>query len=588
LTQVFREILHSPAEYIVPPPQSPSESQRAAIEAELGPVLVLAGPGAGKTYCLIERIRFLVEKREIDPSRICAFTFTNKAAGEISSRLEKFLGPGAEAIKRGTLHSFCSEVLRELGIEIGLEPGFGIADEEYQIRALRRVGDFRKWPGGTLKRFTAMRFKSEAITGDDVKFYRDYQSFLQKRNMLDFDQLILRTADLLRVREVAEKLRARWDCVLVDEFQDLNRAQYSIIRSLASGHRNVFAVGDDEQSIYSWAGADPKVFTEYMNDFEVKTRAQLGENRRCPCEVISLSRKLVDGNTPIFADRKYGESSRSSSFPILAHSFDNESDELAWIIDDLRRDREESGLSWGEYALLYRTHDIGYNAEAGFLREGLPCRMAQGRALADDPVVSYLVAALRVISAPDDPVHRERFLQVVLPRALFDGARAKADEGRTALIRYLDSMARSLPKDHGDRRKIRRSFVALQNLEALAASHASIDALVDELLSQRVGEYRTVLEENHRGRAALDRGAGGRPRPHRLDRSQPLGPALRHAPAGRRPARSRGRCGGAEAGLDRRGPLRCPRYAGGELRPGRERDSEGRRLAQPAVRAFAP
>ena len=480
-----------------PAPHTASPSQKSAIEAEPGPVLVLAGPGAGKTFCLIERIRFLVEQRGVDPARICAFTFTNKAAGEISSRLERYLGAAADTIKRGTLHSFCSEVLREFGTEAGLEPGFGIADEEYQVRALRRVGDFRKWPTGTLKRFTAMRFKSDPISGDDVKFYRDYQNFLAKRNMLDFDQLILRTGDVMRVQHVAEKLRARWDCVLVDEFQDLNRAQYTIIKSLAWTHRNVFAVGDDEQSIYSWAGADPKVFTDYMNDFEVKTRAQLGENRRCPREVISLSRKLVAGNTPIFSDRKYGESDRSSDFPIVAHSFDNENDELAWLISDLRRDQESSGLSWGEYALLYRTHDIGYNAEAGFLREGVPCRMAQGRALADDPVVSYLVAALRVISAPDDPVHRERFLQVVLPRALFDGARAKADEGRTALIRYLDSMARSLPKDHGDRRKIRRSFVALQNLEALASSHASLSDLVDELLSQRVGEYKSILEENH-------------------------------------------------------------------------------------------
>jgi DNA helicase-2/ATP-dependent DNA helicase PcrA len=496
LTHVLRET-SPPAPYSAPAPHSASPSQKAAIEAELGPVLVLAGPGAGKTFCLIERIRFLVERREINPSRICAFTFTNKAAGEISSRLERYLGAAAERIKRGTLHSFCSEVLREFGTEVGLEPGFGIADEEYQVRALRRVGDFRKWPTGTLKRFTAMRFKSDAISGDDVKFYRDYQSFLAKRNMLDFDQLILRTGDVLRVPHVAEKLRSRWDCVLVDEFQDLNRAQYAIIRSLASEHRNIFAVGDDEQSIYSWAGADPKVFRDYMNDFEVRTRAQLGENRRCPREVISLSRKLVAGNTPIFSDRKHGESDRSSDFPIVAHSFDSEIDELSWIIADLRRDQQSSGLSWGEYALLYRTHDIGYNAEAGFLREGVPCRMAQGRALADDPVVSYLVAALRVISDPQDPVHRERFLQVVLPRALFDGARAKADEGRTALIRYLDSMARSLPRDHGDRRKIRRSFVALQNLEALASSHSSLADLVDELLSQRVGEYKSILEENH-------------------------------------------------------------------------------------------
>lgn len=497
MTQVFREITASPAAYSSGTPHTASPSQRTAIEAEPGPVLVLAGPGAGKTFCLIERIRFLVEQRAIDPGRICAFTFTNKAAGEISSRLEKYIGPNADRIKRGTLHSFCAELLREYGTAIGLEPGFGIADEEYQIRALRRVGDYRKWPGGALKRFTAMRFKAEPITGNDVKVYRDYQDFLKNRNMLDFDQLILRTADLMREESVAREVRTRWDAILVDEFQDLNRTQYSIIRALALDHRNVFAVGDDEQSIYSWAGADPEVFRLYSNDFQITTRAQLGENRRCPIEVVSLSRKLVSSNTPIFSDRKHGESERSSPFPILAHAFDSEADELAWIISDLTRDREESGLSWGQYALLYRTHEIGYNAEAGFLSRGVPCRMAQGRALADDPVVSYLIAALRVISAPDDPVHQERFLQVVLPRALFDSAQAKADEGSTPLLRYLAGIARTLPRDHGDRKKIKRAQYALGNLAALGASHRNISDLVDELLSQRVGEYRTVLEENH-------------------------------------------------------------------------------------------
>ncbi len=497
MPQATREESPSPVVYSANPPHSASDSQRTAIEADLGPVLVLAGPGAGKTFCLIERIRFLVEKKGIDPARICAFTFTNKAAGEISSRLEKFLGTSADQIKRGTLHSFCAEVLREFGTSIGLEPGFGIADEDYQIRALRRIGDYRKWPGGALKRFTAMRFKGDAITGQDVMVYQDYQSFLKKRNMLDFDMLILKTNELMRVESVADELRSRWDSVLVDEFQDLNRIQYAIIKALAAKHRNIFAVGDDEQSIYSWAGADPEVFVLYSNNFEVSKRAQLGENRRCPQEVVALSRKLVAANTPIFADRKHGESDRTSPFPIVAHAFDTESEELAWIIDDLRRDREANGLDWGDYALLYRTHEIGYNAEAGFLSSGVPCRMAQGRALADDPVVSYLVAALRVISAPEDPVHQERFLQVVLPRALFDGARAKADEGSTPLLRYIERMARALPKEDGDRRKIMRGFYALRNLAALGSTHTRITDLVDELLSQRVGEYRTVLEENH-------------------------------------------------------------------------------------------
>ena len=123
MTQVVRETSLSQIPYSPVAPHVASDSQRAAIEAELGPVLVLAGPGAGKTFCLIERIRFLVEMRDIDPSRICAFTFTNKAAGEISSRLEKYLGPNADRIKRGTLHSFCAELLREFCVDVGSRAG---------------------------------------------------------------------------------------------------------------------------------------------------------------------------------------------------------------------------------------------------------------------------------------------------------------------------------------------------------------------------------------------------------------------------------------------------------------------------------
>ena len=357
---------------------------------------------------------------------------------------------------------------------MGLEPGFGIADEEYQIRALRRIGDFRKWPTGALKRFTALRFKGDELTGNDVKVYHDYQDFMQRRNMLDFDMLILKTASLMRIEAVRNRVASKWDCVLVDEFQDLNRVQYSIIKSLASSHGNIFAVGDDEQSIYSWAGADPRVFTIFLNNFALTAKAELGENRRCPREVVALARKFVNANTPIFADRRHGESDRNSPFPIVAHGFETEVDELAWIIDDMRRDREEHARTWGDYALLYRTHEIGYNAEAGFLGAGVPCRMAQGRALADDPVVSYLIAALRVIADPDDPVHQERFLQVVLPRALFDGARAKADEQSTPVLDYINRMARALPREDGDRRKMVRGFYAFEESRS-PRSHSRFD-----------------------------------------------------------------------------------------------------------------
>ncbi|MDO8501575.1 MAG: UvrD-helicase domain-containing protein [Gemmatimonadaceae bacterium] len=481
----------------VPAPHTASDSQRSAIEAEPGPLLVLAGPGAGKTFCLIERIRFLVEERGFDPARICAFTFTNKAAGEISSRLERFLGDHAQRIKRGTIHALCAELLREFVTDAGLQPGFGIADEAYQLLVLRRVEGYRKWHRTTLTRFAAHRFRSDSLRANDRAVYDAYRDFLERRNLVDFDMLVLKTAELLHNDAIAETVRSRWDCILVDEFQDLNTVQYSIIRALGTGHRNVFAVGDDEQSIYSWAGADPRVFVSFVNDFGVSTKAQLGENRRCPREVVSLARRLLTANTPIFTDRRHAEADHDSAHPVTALSFTTGDEEIAWIIDDIRRDRDEHGLEWGDFALLYRTHEIGYATEAGFLTAGVPCRMAQGRALADDPVVAYVIGALRVIADPNDPIHQENFLQVVLPRPLFDDARAKAEESKQMLLPYLEEMARGMAKEHGDRRKIWRGFYALKNLAALGLRHDHISALVDELLSQRVGEYRTVLEENH-------------------------------------------------------------------------------------------
>lgn len=478
-------------------PHVPSQSQRDAIEAPPQPVLVLAGPGAGKTFCLIERIRFLVEQHGFESERICVFTFTNKAAGEIASRLERQLGARAERVKRGTIHAFCAELLREFGAHVGLEPGFGIADDEYQLSVLRRLEGYRRWHGTVLSRFSAYRFRGDALRPNDAALYLHYQEFLVKRNLLDFDMLVLKTAELLRNASVGATVRGRWDCVLVDEFQDLNPVQYSIIRELAREHRNVFAVGDDEQSIYSWAGADPQVFKDFANDFNVGTTAQLGENRRCSREIVALSRRLVNINTPIFADRRHAEAERDSPFPVTALTFATEDDEIAWIIDDLRHDHDEYGLDWGEYALLYRRHDIGDTAEASFLSAGIPCRLAHGRALAEDPVVSYVIAALRVIATPDDPIHRESFLQVVLPKPLFDGARAKAEESKQSLLQYLEQMVRELPREHGDSKKIWRGFYALRNLAALGARHTTLTSLVEELLSQRVGEYRTMLEEHH-------------------------------------------------------------------------------------------
>ena len=475
---------------------APSPSQREAIEAPSEPLLVLAGPGAGKTFCLIERIRFLIECSGLPPERLCAFTFTNKAAGEIADRLSRTLGSRAMLVKTGTIHSFCAELLREFGSRIGLQRGFGIADERYQRAVLRRLAIPPAWHSGLLSRFATHRFRGTPFQySRDGDVFERYQRFLDDRNMVDFDMLVIRTAELLQDQQVVKRIRARWDCVLVDEFQDLNPVQYAVIRDIGREHRHIFAVGDEEQSIYSWAGADPRVFQTFLNDFELRWHVQLRENRRCPREIVALARRLIAINTPLF-ERKELDVERESPFCVTARSFPDEEAEIAWLMGDLRRDREEHGLSWGDFALLYRKHQIGDVAEAAFLAAGMPCRLAQGRALGEDPVCQYVIAALGVMAYRDD-VRDEEFLAVVLPEPLVDDARARASSASRSLLDQLQLMAATLPREHGDAKKIRRAFYSLRNLHALRRRHTELESLVEEILSQRVGAYRTVLEEHH-------------------------------------------------------------------------------------------
>jgi superfamily I DNA/RNA helicase/DNA polymerase III epsilon subunit-like protein len=480
-----------------PPGRIPSPSQRAAIESPAGSLLVLAGPGAGKTFCLIERIRFLLEKLAMDPARICAFTFTNKAAGEIAERLARSIGDRASLVKTGTIHAFCTELLREFGSRVGLERGFGIADEKTQHAVLRRIGQHSRWNQSLLKRFSAHRLNKEPFTHrNDAAAFAKYERFLQDRNLADFDMLVIKTAELLTDPQVVHRVRARWDCVLVDEFQDLNPLQYQVIRELGRDHGHIFAVGDEEQSIYSWAGADPRVFIDYSNDFAVRDRITLRENRRCTRDILALARRLVEHNPQMFDEVKVLEADRDSAFCVAAHTFPDDDAELSWLIDDVRRDHDEHGTPWGDIALLYRSHGIGDAIEARFLSAGLPCRLASGRALAEDPIVAYVIAALQVIASPDD-VCDDAFLELVLPAALVDEARALAQGATRTLRAQLESIARERPLDHADAKKIRRACYSLDNLEALARQHETLTGLVEELLSHRVAVKGTVLEEQH-------------------------------------------------------------------------------------------
>ncbi|HEU5042437.1 MAG TPA: UvrD-helicase domain-containing protein, partial [Gemmatimonadales bacterium] len=279
----------------------PSDAQRRAIEAPPGPVLVVAGPGAGKTFCLIARIEHLISRRGLDPRRICAVTFTNKAADEIAARLRREIGPAADEVTRGTLHALCLALLRDYAEVLGLRRGFGIADEEYQRRLLRRLRVRAERHTYLLSLFGRHRLQHVPLDLRDQAVFDAYRAALGARNLLDYDDLVARAGELLRGHPAAAAMiRRRWDYLLVDEFQDLSLAQYEVVTGLSRDHRNCFAVGDDEQSIFSWTGADPAILQRFSTDFGIERPIVLDHNRRCSRQIFEVARRLVTRNPALF------------------------------------------------------------------------------------------------------------------------------------------------------------------------------------------------------------------------------------------------------------------------------------------------
>lgn len=474
---------------------APLPQQRRAIAAPSGPVLVVAGPGAGKTFCLIARISHLVDTLRVAPERICAVTFTNRAAEEIALRLKHTLRDRADAITRGTIHALCLALLREHAEAAGLRPGFGVADEQYQKVILGRLHVPLEQRGALLNRFSRHRVQDYRLTPDDARLYREYVVWLAHRNMLDFDDLIAKAEQLLRTRsDIADTIAARWDHVLVDEFQDVNAVQYDLLKRLAAPHDNLFVVGDDEQSIFAWAGADPYVLVRFGRDYGIERPIILDKNRRCSRQIFETARRVLAQNPQLF--EKQLSADQESPYEVGAFAFRDEAEEATWLLEDLRSDRAASGLGWGDYAVLYRRHKLGEYLEGRLLRAGIPCRLARGRSLVEDDVIKYVIAALRIVRDPDDQVAIEAFAHCVLAPHFFQevqGAIGGADD----LLAAVRALARRRPQHDPDTKKLWRLVYQVENLRALPRSHRTLPPLVDEILSQSVGPYRNALEERH-------------------------------------------------------------------------------------------
>src|SRR5213594_2466692 len=488
----------------------PLPQQRLAIEAPLGPVLVVAGPGAGKTFCLIARINHLINTRGLAPERICTVTFTNRAAEEIAVRLKHTLGDRADGVTRGTIHAVCLALLREHAEAAGLRKGFGVADEQYQKVILGRLHVPLEQRGSLLNRFSRHRVQDYRLTDDDARLYREYAVWLSHRNMLDFDDLVVKAEELVRTHgDIADTIAARWDYLLVDEFQDVNAVQYDLLKRLAAPHGNFFAVGDVEQSIFTWTGADPYVLIRFSRDYDIDRPIVLDKNCRCSRQIFETARRVLAQNPQLFEKQLSAE--QESAYEVSAFAFRDEEEEAAWLLEDIVSDRAVAGLGWGDYAILYRRHKVGEYLEGRLVRAGIPCRLARGRSLVEDDVIKYVIAALGIVRDPGDPVALEAFARCVLSPHFLQEVEAATSAARPGplsaskasppdpgdFLAAIRALARRRPAQDPDTKKLWRLVFQVENLRALTRSHRALVPLVDEILSQSVGPYRNALEERH-------------------------------------------------------------------------------------------
>lgn len=466
-----------------------SSVQHRAVTAPIGPVLVLAGPGSGKTRCLTGRIGHLLDTHSVIPGRICAVTFTNKASGEIQSRLRAQHGTLVEELCLGTIHSLCLKILRPHARLVGLVTGFGVADEDARALILRRKRVFHKRVRRLLGEFSKRRFGRTTLSAEDEALYHGYCAELREAKLIDFDEILFLTQKLLESSErVAEETRGLWDHILVDECQDLNPTQYDIVARLAAKHRSVFLVGDDEQSIYAFSGADPQVVHRYMTEFGIGVPLQLDRNHRCSRAIFETARRILPPTT-LFECRDIA-ATRESSFAVEVSGHATVDAEIEGVVRHLQEDRRTCGVNYREYAILYRTHIRGRALEQALMAVGIPCRLAEGRSMSDNAVVAQVAASLRLMLEPKSDFALHRLADLVLGERLTGVVLGNSHFEVESKLRKHGAVAGG-----DDGRKVRRLLNQASNIRALAGAGLELGAVVESILALGIGERQSPLED---------------------------------------------------------------------------------------------
>ena len=517
-----------------------NSAQREAVEAVDGPLLILAGPGSGKTRVITHRIAYMIRSLDVSPRSVAAVTFTNKAAREMRERLfgRSEHDPGSPLLPGmwpyrheftvSTFHALCAQVLRREALHANLDSSFVIYDQEDQLEAVKQAMEIqgidpkRLSNRSVLSAISAAKsslIEPEAYAGGRSDFaeetvrrvYRQYQDLLQRSNALDFDDLLLRTYVLFRdSAQVLDKYRSRYEYLLVDEFQDTNVAQYAIARQLAGKHRNICVVGDPDQAIYSWRNADIRNIMSFQRDYPDARTVTLGENYRSTSTILEASTGVISANNRRFGKPLTTRNGRGD--PLLVGEAFTPEEEAQQVLREIDRLRTDAGHSLGDCAVMYRVNAQSRAMEDGCLRRAIPYRLIGGVRFYQRREVKDVIAYLRVVQNPYDDVSLLRVINVP-PRGI--GQRTVEQLVHEARLQGIPVYAAAQlsaeaeqegnsSRDRGSRtgRAVAR-FLYVINALIESAGSLPIEELIDAVM-ERTGYREHLRAEGEQGRERLE------------------------------------------------------------------------------------
>ena len=405
-----------------------NEPQREAVYHTDGPLLILAGAGSGKTRVLTHRIAYLIEERNVNPWNILAITFTNKAAGEMRERVDSLVGFGSESIWVSTFHSMCVRILRRFIDRLGYDNRFTIYDTDDQKTLMKEVCKKVAIDTKVFKERSLMSAissaKNELILPDEfelnaggdlaklkiAKVYREYEAQLKANNALDFDDLLVKTVQLLQTQpDVLENYQERFRYIMVDEYQDTNTVQFQLVRLLAGKYRNLCVVGDDDQSIYKFRGANIRNILDFEHEFSDACVIKLEQNYRSTGNILNAANRVIANNK----GRKEKTLWTANGEGELVHlrQFDTGYDEADFIAEDIKKE-VRAGASYNDHAVLYRTNAQSRLLEEKFVAMNVPYKIVGGVNFYARREIKDLLAYLKTIDNGMDDIAVRRIINV--------------------------------------------------------------------------------------------------------------------------------------------------------------------------------